>query len=105
MFTARQHRTPSTLHNRTPTSEHRPTCSQKHLPGFVEKAAEFKAKVIDAIACVSVNNAFVMKVMKAWKADLKIGDEVLLLSDDNGRFTWAIGCQLDLSNKPAGLWV
>ncbi|GER43442.1 peroxiredoxin [Striga asiatica] len=79
-----------------------PTCSQKHLPGFVEKAAEFKAKGIDAIACVSVNDAF---VMKAWKADLKIGDEVLLLSDGNGGFTRAIGCQLDLSDKPAGLGV
>ncbi|CAA0839656.1 Peroxiredoxin-2E- chloroplastic [Striga hermonthica] len=75
---------------------------RKHLPGFVEKAAEFKAKVIYSIACVSVNNGF---VMKAWKADLKIGDEVLLLSDSNGRFTRAIGCQLDLSDKSAGLGV
>ncbi|CAA0826447.1 Peroxiredoxin-2E- chloroplastic [Striga hermonthica] len=74
----------------------------KHLPGFVEKVAELKAKVIDVIACVSVNNAF---VMKAWKADLKIGDEVILLSDDNGRLTQAIGCQLDLSDKPAGLGI
>ncbi|GER44765.1 peroxiredoxin [Striga asiatica] len=79
-----------------------PTCLQKHLPGFVEKAVEFKAKGIDAIVCVSVNNAF---VMKAWKADLKIGDEVLLLTDGNGRFTRAIGCQLDLSDKTAGLGV
>ncbi|GER43444.1 peroxiredoxin [Striga asiatica] len=77
-----------------------PTCSQKHLPGFVEKAAELKAKGIDAIACVSVNDAF---VMKAWKQDLKIGDEVMLLSDGNGDFTRAIGCELDLSDKPVGL--
>ncbi|KAH6798853.1 Thioredoxin superfamily protein [Perilla frutescens var. frutescens] len=79
-----------------------PTCSQKHLPGFVEKAAEFKAKGIDTIACISVNDAF---VMKAWKQDLKIGDEVLLLSDGNGDFTRAIGCELDLSDKPVGLGV
>ncbi|XP_042040187.1 peroxiredoxin-2E-1, chloroplastic-like [Salvia splendens] len=79
-----------------------PTCSQKHLPGFVEKAAEFKAKGVDTIACVSVNDAF---VMKAWKADLKIGEEVLLLSDGNGDFTRAIGCELDLSDKPIGLGV
>ncbi|CAA0829689.1 Peroxiredoxin-2E- chloroplastic [Striga hermonthica] len=79
-----------------------PTCSQKHLPGFVEHAAEFKAKGIDTVACVSVNDTF---VMKAWKADLKIGDEVLLLSDGNGDFTRAIGCQIDLSDSPAGLGV
>ncbi|XP_076914125.1 peroxiredoxin-2E-1, chloroplastic-like [Bidens hawaiensis] len=79
-----------------------PTCSQKHLPGFVEKARELKAKGVDTIACVSVNDAF---VMKAWKDQLRIGDEVLLLSDGNGDFTRAIGCELDLSDKPVGLGV
>ncbi|XP_010243544.1 PREDICTED: peroxiredoxin-2E-1, chloroplastic [Nelumbo nucifera] len=79
-----------------------PTCSQKHLPGFVEKSAELKAKGVDTIACISVNDAF---VMKAWKKDLKIGDEVLLLSDGNGDFTKAIGVELDLSDKPVGLGV
>ncbi|XP_073062821.1 peroxiredoxin-2E-1, chloroplastic [Primulina eburnea] len=79
-----------------------PTCSQKHLPGFVEKAAEFKAKGVDTIACISVNDAF---VMKAWKENLQVGDEVLLLSDGNGDFTKAIGCELDLSDKPVGLGV
>ncbi|KAL2497186.1 Peroxiredoxin-2E [Abeliophyllum distichum] len=79
-----------------------PTCSQKHLPGFVEKAGELKAKGVDTIACISVNDAF---VMKAWKKDLNVGDEVLLLSDGNGDFTKAIGCELDLSDKPIGLGV
>ncbi|KAJ3703739.1 hypothetical protein LUZ61_007444 [Rhynchospora tenuis] len=79
-----------------------PTCSQKHLPGFVEKAKELKAKGVDVIACVSVNDAF---VMKAWKEDLKVGDEVLLLSDGNGAFTKALGVELDLSDKPVGLGV
>lgn len=79
-----------------------PTCSQKHLPGFVEKAAEFKSKGVDTIACISVNDAF---VMKAWKENLNIKDEVLLLSDGNGEFTKAIGCELDLSDKPVGLGV
>ncbi|KAI3796830.1 hypothetical protein L1987_39516 [Smallanthus sonchifolius] len=79
-----------------------PTCSQKHLPGFVEKSGELKAKGVDTIACISVNDAF---VMKAWKSDLKIGDEVVLLSDGNGDFTKAIGCELDLSDKPVGLGV
>ncbi|KAJ4845945.1 hypothetical protein Tsubulata_028227 [Turnera subulata] len=81
-----------------------PTCSQKHLPGFVEKAGELKAKGVDTIACISVNDAF---VMKAWKENLGIGDDsgVLLLSDGNGDFTRAIGCELDLSDKPVGLGV
>ncbi|XP_041028802.1 peroxiredoxin-2E-2, chloroplastic-like [Juglans microcarpa x Juglans regia] len=79
-----------------------PTCSQKHLPGFVEKSQELKDKGVDTIACISVNDAF---VMKAWKEDLKINDEVLLLSDGNGDFTRAIGCELDLSDKPVGLGV
>lgn len=79
-----------------------PTCSQKHVPGFVEKAKELKAKGVDVIACVSVNDAF---VMKAWKEDLKVGDELLLLSDGNGDFTKALGVELDLSDKPVGLGV
>lgn len=79
-----------------------PTCSQKHLPGFVEKSNELKAKGVDSIACISVNDAF---VMKAWKENLNINDEVLLLSDGNGDFTRAIGCELDLSDKPVGLGV
>ncbi|KAD0066204.1 hypothetical protein R6Q59_011484 [Mikania micrantha] len=79
-----------------------PTCSQKHLPGFVEKSAELKAKGVNTIACIAVNDAF---VMKAWKADLKIGDDVVLLSDGNGEFTKAIGCELDLRDNPVGLGV
>ncbi|RRT66761.1 hypothetical protein B296_00026354 [Ensete ventricosum] len=79
-----------------------PTCTQKHLPGFVEKAGELRARGVGTIACVSVNDAF---VMRAWKEDLKIGDEVLLLSDGNGDFTRALGVELDLRDKPAGLGV
>lgn len=77
-----------------------PTCSQKHLPGFVEKAGELKAKGVDTIACVSVNDAF---VLRAWKENLNVGDEVLLLADGNGDFTRALGVELDLRDKPAGL--
>uniref|UniRef100_A0A2N9ICN4 Glutaredoxin-dependent peroxiredoxin n=1 Tax=Fagus sylvatica TaxID=28930 RepID=A0A2N9ICN4_FAGSY len=79
-----------------------PTCSQKHLPGFVEKSKDLKAKGIDTIVCISVNDAF---VIKAWRENLNINDEVLLLSDGNGDFTRAIGCELDLSDKPVGLGV
>lgn len=79
-----------------------PTCSQKHVPTYVEKAGELKSKGVDTIACVSVNDAF---VMQAWKKDLKVNDEVLMLSDGNGHFTRAIGAELDLSDKPVGLGV
>ncbi|KAL2515123.1 peroxiredoxin-2E-2 [Forsythia ovata] len=65
-----------------------PTCSQKYLSGFVEKAGELRAKGVDTIACISVNDVF---VMNAWKKDLNVGHEVLLLSDGNGNFIKAIG--------------
>ncbi|KAF3557744.1 hypothetical protein F2Q69_00015472 [Brassica cretica] len=79
-----------------------PTCSQKHVPGFVSKAAELRSKGVDVIACVSVNDAF---VMEAWRKDLGINDEVMLLSDGNGEFTGKLGVELDLRDKPVGLGV
>ncbi|VAI90528.1 unnamed protein product [Triticum turgidum subsp. durum] len=79
-----------------------PTCTQKHLPGFVARAGELRAKGVDTVACVSVNDAF---VMRAWKESLGVGDEVLLLSDGNGELTRAMGVELDLSDKPVGLGV
>ncbi|CAN6230678.1 unnamed protein product [Urochloa humidicola] len=80
-----------------------PTCSQKHLPGFAEKAAELKAKGVETIACVSVNDAF---VMKAWKEALGVGDDVMMfLSDGNLELTRAMGVEMDLSDKPVGLGV
>ncbi|XP_018482842.2 peroxiredoxin-2E, chloroplastic-like [Raphanus sativus] len=79
-----------------------PTCSQKHVPGFVSKAGELRSKGVDVIACVSVNDAF---VMEAWRKDLGINDEVMLLSDGNGEFTGKLGVELDLRDKPVGLGV
>ncbi|RLN09476.1 peroxiredoxin-2E-2, chloroplastic-like [Panicum miliaceum] len=80
-----------------------PTCSQKHLPGFVERAAELRAKGVDTLACVSVNDAF---VMKAWREALGVDpDGVLLLSDGNLELTRALGVEMDLSDKPVGLGV
>jgi peroxiredoxin len=69
-----------------------PTCSAKHLPGFKEKVAEFRAKGVDAIACVSVNDAF---VMAAWGKDQKVGDDILMLADGNGEFATAVGLEMD----------
>jgi peroxiredoxin len=61
-----------------------PTCSLKHLPGFIQKADELKAKGVDTIACVSVNDAF---VMDAWGKTQEAGDKVLLLADGSAKFT------------------
>jgi peroxiredoxin len=69
-----------------------PTCSAKHVPGFVQKSDELKAKGIDAIACVSVNDAF---VMGAWGKDQGAGDKVMMLADGNGDFTRAVGLEMD----------
>lgn len=77
-----------------------PTCSTKHLPGFVEKADEIKSKGVDTIACVSVNDAF---VMDAWGKSVGTGDKVMLLADGNAAFTKAIGVELDLVDKGLGL--
>ena len=77
-----------------------PTCSARHLPGFKDKASELKAKGVDAIACVSVNDVF---VMKAWAKDQGITDEVLMLADGNGDFTRAVGLDLDGKNFGMGL--
>ena len=76
-----------------------PTCSARHLPGFKDHAAEFKAKGVDTIACVSVNDLF---VMKAWGKDQGITDEVLLLADGNGDFTRAVGLDFDGSKFGMG---
>lgn len=76
-----------------------PTCSAKHLPGFVQHADEFKAKGVDAIACVSVNDAF---VMGAWGDQQKVGDKVAMLADGNGDFTRALGLEMDASKFGMG---
>jgi len=69
-----------------------PTCSAKHLPGFVQKADEIKKKGVDVIACVSVNDAF---VMGAWGENQGTGGKVMMLADGNGDFTRALGLELD----------
>ena len=76
-----------------------PTCSAKHLPGFKEQAAAIKGKGVDAIACVSVNDVF---VMKAWAKDQGIGEEILMLADGNGDFTKALGLELNASKFGMG---
>ncbi|HEV7689842.1 MAG TPA: peroxiredoxin [Hyphomonadaceae bacterium] len=70
-----------------------PTCSAKHLPGFTQKAAEFRAKGVDTIACVSINDVW---VMDAWGRDQKVGEDVVMLADGAGDFTKALGMEFDV---------
>ena len=77
-----------------------PACSQRHLPGYVERAADIKAKGIDEIACVAVNDAF---VMGAWGREQKAEGKVRLLADGSGEFARALGLELDLSKGGLGV--
>ena len=69
-----------------------PTCSMNHLPGFVEHADELLGKGVDTIACVAVNDVF---VMDAWGKDRGVGDNVMMLADGNGDYTEALGLEMD----------
>ena len=77
-----------------------PACSQRHLPGFVDKAADLKAKGIDTIACVAVNDAF---VMNAWGKAQNVGDKVMMLADGSGEFARALGLELDMRGRGLGV--
>ena len=69
-----------------------PTCSARHLPGYKDKAAEFRGKGVDTIACVAVNDVF---VMNAWGKDQQVGEDVVMLADGNGDFAKAVGLEMD----------
>jgi peroxiredoxin len=77
-----------------------PTCSDHHLPGFVMLADDLLAKGVDRIACLSVNDAF---VMGAWGNAQGTGDKILMLADGSGEFTTQAGLQLDLSGLGLGI--
>ena len=76
-----------------------PTCSAKHLPGFIQHAEEFKAKGVDVIACLSVNDAF---VMGAWGKAQEADGKVVMLADGNGEFSKALGLEMDASKFGMG---
>jgi peroxiredoxin len=69
-----------------------PTCSMKHLPGFVEKSADLRAKGVDEVVCLSVNDAF---VMGAWGKDQGAAGKVRMVADGNGELTRALGLEMD----------
>ena len=77
-----------------------PTCSAKHLPGFVQRAEDFKAKGVDAIVCMSVNDPF---VMAAWGRDQGVDGKVVMLADGSGTLTKAMGLELDLMARGLGM--
>ncbi len=77
-----------------------PTCSAKHLPGYKQLAGEIKGKGVDTIACLSVNDAF---VMRAWAEDQAVGDDIVMLADGGGEFTAAIGLDFDASRFGMGI--
>lgn len=77
-----------------------PTCDAKHLPGFVQHADAFKAKGVDTIACMAVNDMF---VMNAWGKAGNVGDKVLMLADGNGDYSRALGLELDARGFGMGM--
>jgi peroxiredoxin len=77
-----------------------PTCSKTHLPGFVQNAAALKAKGIDAVACIAVNDVF---VMDAWGKAGGADGKVLMLADGNATYTKALGLELDASGFGMGI--
>lgn len=77
-----------------------PTCSMNHLPGFVDHAGALRDKGVDTIACMAVNDVF---VMDAWGKDRSVGDDVLMLADGNGEYAQALGLELDATGFGMGM--
>ena len=75
-----------------------PTCSARHLPSYVEKAADLKGKGVDEIACISVNDPF---VMSAW-GERDGSQDITMIADGNGQFTDAVGLGMDGSKFGMG---
>lgn len=77
-----------------------PTCSAQHVPGYLKHAGDLKARGIDGIACISVNDAF---VMGAWGKDQGVGDKIDMLGDGSAKFAEATGLMLDLTERGLGV--
>jgi peroxiredoxin len=77
-----------------------PTCSAKHVPSYVEHAAAIKAKGVDEVWCVAVNDAF---VMGAWGREQKVGTKVRMIGDGAAQWTKALGLELDLTARGMGV--
>ncbi len=77
-----------------------PTCDAKHLPGFVQLADQLRARGVDTIACMAVNDVF---VMNAWGKASGVGDKILMLADGNGEYARALGLELDAKGYGMGM--
>ena len=77
-----------------------PTCSAKHLPGFVQQAEALRAKGVDTVACMAVNDVF---VMGAWGKSANAGEKVQMLADGNGEYAKALGLELDARGHGMGM--
>ena len=77
-----------------------PTCSMNHLPGFIDHADEILAKGVDTIACMAVNDIF---VMDAWGKDRSVGDKISMLADGNGEYARALGLEMDATGFGMGM--
>jgi peroxiredoxin len=77
-----------------------PTCTVRHLPGFIENQAAFADKGVDTVACMAVNDAF---VLQAWAKDQKVGDAVQMLADGSGTLTRALGLEMDATAYGMGM--
>ena len=77
-----------------------PTCDARHLPGFIQHAADFRAKGVDTVACMAVNDVF---VMKAWAKASAVEDKVLMLADGNAEYSKALGLEMDATGFGMGI--
>lgn len=77
-----------------------PTCSARHLPGYVQHLDAFKAKGVDLVACMAVNDPF---VMNAWAESQKVPDAIVMLADGNAAFTKALGLEMDATAFGMGI--
>jgi peroxiredoxin len=77
-----------------------PTCDAKHLPGFVEKAVELKSKGVDTIACMAVNDVW---VMNAWGKHSHVDDKIVMLADGNGDYARSLGLEMDARGFGLGM--
>jgi peroxiredoxin len=77
-----------------------PTCSARHVPGYLQNLDALKAKGVDTVACMAVNDVF---VMEAWRKELGVDDRIMMLADGSGVVTKALGLELDLTARGLGI--
>ena len=77
-----------------------PTCSARHVPGFLQNLDALRAKGVDTVACMSVNDVF---VMEAWRKEMGVDDRIMMLADGAGVMTKALGLELDLTARGLGI--